>query len=83
VDVDDLQTYLIKAESLGGKTILPPVGRGGPPKIIFYVDVDDLQTYLIKAESLGGKTILPPVGGPRPQFPPMRGQGVRFIAGFS
>ncbi len=37
-EVDDLAAYLSKAESLGGKTILPPIDVPGGPSIAMFTD---------------------------------------------
>jgi predicted enzyme related to lactoylglutathione lyase len=38
VQVDDLQATLDKVERLGGKTILPPTGVPGGPKLAMFTD---------------------------------------------
>jgi predicted enzyme related to lactoylglutathione lyase len=38
VQVDDLQAALDKAESLGGKTVMPPMDVPGGPKLAMFAD---------------------------------------------
>jgi predicted enzyme related to lactoylglutathione lyase len=40
IEVDDLDATLKKAESLGGKTIMPPMDVPGGPKLAMFADPD-------------------------------------------
>ena len=46
VQVDDLQAALDKAESLGGKTVMPPMDVPGGPKIAQFTDPEGNQIGL-------------------------------------
>lgn len=53
--VDDLQAYLNKAESLGGKTIQPPTPIPGVGASAMFADIDGNMIGLFKADmSQGG-----------------------------
>ena len=49
VEVDDLQAFLNKAESLGGKTTMPPMAVPGGPEIAMFADPEGHQIGLVKA----------------------------------
>ena len=48
VQVDDLQAYLDKAESLGGKTIMPPTEIPNVVTMAMFSDPDGTITGLVK-----------------------------------
>ena len=48
VQVDDLQAYLDKAESLGGKTIMPPTEIPGVTTIASFSDLEGRTIGLVK-----------------------------------
>jgi predicted enzyme related to lactoylglutathione lyase len=52
VEVDDLDAALKKAESLGGKTIMPPMDVPGGPKLAQFADPDGNVIGLMKAGSM-------------------------------
>lgn len=49
VEVDDLQAYLSQAESLGGKTTMPPMAVPGGPEIAMFADPEGHVIGLVKA----------------------------------
>lgn len=49
VEVDDLQAYLDKAESLGGKTLMEPDQVPGGPRLAMFQDPDGNITGLTQA----------------------------------
>lgn len=51
VGVDDLQKYLTKAESLGGKTVVPPTPIPGVGHFAMFADLDGLVVGLFKGNS--------------------------------
>ena len=51
VEVDDLQAALSKAESLGGKTSMPPMAVPGGPEIAQFTDPEGHLIGLVKAGS--------------------------------
>ncbi|MBI3744219.1 MAG: glyoxalase [Chloroflexi bacterium] len=51
VEVEDLPRYLKKAESLGSKTIMPPMDVPGGPTIAMFADPEGHAIGLIKAGS--------------------------------
>jgi len=53
VEVADLQATLTKAESLGGKTIMPPMPVPGGPEIAMFADPEGHVVGLTKAGSMG------------------------------
>ena len=53
VDVDDLQAYLDKAQTLGGKTLVPPVTIPGQGSFAWLADPDGNIVGLWKAEAKG------------------------------
>jgi predicted enzyme related to lactoylglutathione lyase len=53
VEVDDLQAYLKKAESLGGKTVMEPMDVPGGPRIAVFADPEGNVIGLVGAGSLG------------------------------
>ena len=53
VEVDDLQATLDKAESLGGKTIQPPMDVPEGPTIAMFADPEGHMIGLLKAGSMG------------------------------
>lgn len=52
VEVEDLATTLAKAESLGGKTILPPSDVPGGPKLAQFADPDGNVIGLTQAGTM-------------------------------
>ena len=50
VEVDDLQAYLDKAESLGGKTIMPPTEIPDTVTLAMFTDPEGNVTGLVKSE---------------------------------
>ena len=52
VEVDDLKKYLDKAESLGGKTTMPPMDVPGGPSIAMFTDPEGHAVGLLKAGSM-------------------------------
>ncbi|MCY4438400.1 MAG: VOC family protein [Chloroflexi bacterium] len=50
IEVDDLQTYLDKAEQLGGKTILPPTVIPDMVTFALFADPDGTLIGLVKGE---------------------------------
>jgi len=50
VEVDDLQAYLDKAESLGGKTIMPPMEVPGQVSLALFADHEGNTIGLVKGE---------------------------------
>jgi len=50
VEVDDLQAYLDKAESLGGKTIAPPMDVPGGVSLALFADKEGNTVGLVKGE---------------------------------
>ncbi|MEX0785346.1 MAG: VOC family protein [Dehalococcoidia bacterium] len=52
VEVDDLQAYLDKAESMGGKTIAPPMDVPGGPTIAMFADPEGHTIGMLKAGSM-------------------------------
>ena len=48
VQVSDLQTYLDKAEKLGGKTIMPPTEIPGVVTIAMFEDIEGNKIGLLK-----------------------------------
>ena len=53
VEVPDLAAHLKKAESLGGKTIMPPMAVPGGPEIAMFADPEGHVIGLAKAGSMG------------------------------
>ena len=53
VEVDDLQAYLDRAESLGGRTIMPPTEIPGIVTIALFADPEGNTTGLVKSEQPG------------------------------
>ena len=49
VEVDDLAAALKKAESLGGKTVMPPMAVPGGPEIAMFADPEGHVIGLAKA----------------------------------
>ena len=47
VEVDDLQAYLDKAESLGGKTVMPPTEIPGMVTLAMFTDLEGNVTGLV------------------------------------
>lgn len=54
VEVDDLQAYLDKAQSLGGKILLPPVPIPGQGSFAWLADPDGNIVGIWKTETPGG-----------------------------
>ena len=52
VQVEDLQAYLDKAQSLGGKTIMPPMDVPGGPAIAMLADPEGHVIGLLKEGSM-------------------------------
>ena len=52
VSVDDLAASLRKAESLGGKTVMPPMDVPGGPKIAQFSDPDGNVIGLLQAGTM-------------------------------
>ena len=52
VEVDDLQAYLDRAESLGGKTMMPPMAVPGGPEIAMFADPEGHAIGLVKAGAM-------------------------------
>ena len=52
VEVDDLQAYLDKAESMGGKTMMPPTAIPGGPEIALFGDPEGHVIGLVKAGAM-------------------------------
>ena len=50
VSVDDLQAYLDKAESIGGKTVTPPTEIPGVVTYAFFADPDGNVIGLVKED---------------------------------
>ena len=50
VAVDDLQSYLDKAESLGGKTIMPPTEVPGQVALALFADPEGNVVGMVKGE---------------------------------
>ena len=48
IEVDDLQKYLDKAETLGGKTIMTPTDVPGGPTLAMFVDPNGIVVGLTK-----------------------------------
>src|SRR4051812_30764200 len=55
IEVDDLQAYLDKAESLGGKTLMPPGDVPGGPTLAMFSDPDGNCIGLVKAGTMGAQ----------------------------
>ncbi len=53
IEVDDLQAYLDKAESLGGKTLMKPEEIPGGIALALFSDPDGNVVGLLKAGSVG------------------------------
>lgn len=53
VEVEDMQATLNKAESLGGKTIMPPMEVPGGPEIAMFADPEGHVVGLAKAGTMG------------------------------
>jgi predicted enzyme related to lactoylglutathione lyase len=53
VEVADLAAALTKAESLGGKTVMPPMDVPGGPSIAMFSDPDGNVIGLLRAGSMG------------------------------
>ena len=53
IEVDDLNAYLKKATSLGGKTLMPPMDVPGGPTIAMFADPEGHAIGLIKAGTMG------------------------------
>ena len=53
VEVDDLQAYLDRAESFGGRTIMPPTEIPGIVTIALFADPEGNTTGLVKSETPG------------------------------
>jgi hypothetical protein len=53
VEVDDLDAELKKAESLGGKTVMPPMDVPGGPKIAMLADPEGHVIGILKTGSMG------------------------------
>lgn len=51
VEVDDLQIYLNKAESVGGKTIMPPTEIPGMVTFALFADPDGNVVGLVKPQA--------------------------------
>jgi len=51
IQVDDLQAYLDKAESLGGKTVIPPTDVPGMGTFAWFADIDGNTIGLRKPTS--------------------------------
>jgi len=49
VEVEDLEAHLKKAESLGGKTVMPPIAVPGGPEIAMFADPEGHVIGLAKA----------------------------------
>ena len=49
VQVDDLKTYMDKAEKLGGKTVLPPTPIPGGSEFALIADPDGIITGIYRA----------------------------------
>ena len=47
IQVDDLQKYLDKAETLGGRTIVPPTTVPGMVKFALFMDLDGNAVGLV------------------------------------
>jgi predicted enzyme related to lactoylglutathione lyase len=52
VQVDDLDATLKQAESLGGKTVMPPMDVPGGPRLAQFADPDGNVIGLIQAGSM-------------------------------
>jgi predicted enzyme related to lactoylglutathione lyase len=50
VEVDDLQAYLDKAESLGGKTVMPPTEIPNMVTFALFTDPEGTVVGLVKSE---------------------------------
>lgn len=53
VEVEDLNEYLKKAESLGGKTIMGPMDVPGGPQLAMFADPEGNVIGMTKAGSMG------------------------------
>ena len=53
VQVDDLQSYLTRAESLGGRTIMPPTPIPDVGSFAMFTDLDGNTVGLFKGEAGG------------------------------
>lgn len=53
VEVDDLAAQLKKAESLGGKTTMPPMDVPGGPQLAMFTDPEGHLIGLVRAGSMG------------------------------
>jgi predicted enzyme related to lactoylglutathione lyase len=53
VEVDDIDAQLKKAESLGGKTLMPAMAVPNGPTIAMFADPEGQMIGLVKAGSMG------------------------------